>query len=154
MQKIYSVNAFFFLSVITQAQNTVNSSGNTLKADGVTYAYSVGEVTAFSLNEHCVYTPGVIQPTKISVRAPFQQLFDNYHQALLYPNPTSGVVVIETNDPGISMYQITAHDGKIVQTGKFTYTPINLQGVPSGLYLLTLFSKEHKIKQTFKIIKL
>lgn len=147
---------FVFVIVVgsVTAQNAVNVTGNTLVAGQITYAFSVGEVTAFSLNEYCVYTPGIIQPTKTSVKPPFQQLFDNFHQALLYPNPTSGVVVIETNDPGISMYQITAYDGKIVQTGKFTYTPINLQGLPNGLYLMTLFSKEHKMKQTFKIIKL
>lgn len=136
------------------AQNTVNATGKTLVSNQITYAYSVGEVTAFSLNEHCIYTPGVIQPTKISIRAPYQQLFDNFHEALLYPNPTTGIVIIETNDPDISMYQVAAYDGRIVQMGKFNYISINLKALPGGLYLLTLFSKEHKIRQTFKIIKL
>ncbi len=153
--KFFIVTIINFLSgFFVLAQNTINVSGNTLKADGVAYAYSVGEVTGFSLSEHCIYTSGVIQPLKISIRSPYQPLFDNFHQALLYPNPTSGIVIIETNDPDIAMYQITAYDGQIVQTGKFTYTPINLQGLPNGLYLITLFSKDYKMKQSFKIVKL
>lgn len=142
------------MPVSLSAQHAVNVTGNTLVANTITYAYSVGEVTGFSLTDHCIYTPGVIQPTKISVKLPEQKLFDNYHQALVYPNPTTGVVIIETNDPGITEYAVTAYDGKIVQTGKFNYLSINVQGLQKGLYFITLFSTDHKRQQTYKIIKL
>ncbi len=154
MKKIYLFKVFVFLNIMTQAQNTVNISGNTLKADRVTYAYSIGEVTGFPLTKNCVYTPGVIQPTRVSVKPPQQRLFDNYHTALLYPNPTTGVVIIETNEPGITEYTVINYDGKLVQTGKFDYISINIKALPKGLYLITLFSTDHSKHQSYKIIKL
>ncbi len=143
-----------FFSLLANAQKAINVTGKTLRTDSITYAYSVGEITAFQLNGSCLYTPGVIQPTKISVTPPDQKLFDNYHEALLYPNPTRAFIIIEPDDPGIATYQIASYDGKIVRTGKFLYAPINISGLQPGLYLISIFSADYKRKQTFKIIKL
>lgn len=154
MQKSFCLIVFFFAGFTVQAQNTVNISGNTLKTNEVTYAYSVGEVTGFQLTQNCLYTQGVIQPFKQSFRPGNFFLFSNSHQILLYPNPVRDIIVIETNYPDISTYQITAFDGRVVETGKFNYLPINVKRLQSGLYFLTLFSSDYKLKQTFKIMKL
>lgn len=148
---------FFVVTIVPlflSAQHTVNITGKTLVANTTAYAYSIGEAMSFPLNKRCIYTPGVIQPTKNRVKPPEQKLFDDYHKALLYPNPTTGVVIIETNDPRITEYMVSTYDGKVVQTGKFNYFSINVHGLQSGIYLITLFSTDHKTQQTYKIRKL
>jgi len=153
MIKLYSITVFVFLSIITQAQNTVNSSGNTLKADEATYSYSVGEVTGFLLTPDCSYTQGVIQPSKYLMASGYNSFFDSY-EISLYPNPVRDVIIIETNYPGLATFQITAFDGKVVETGNFNYMPINIKQLQSGIYFLTFFSSGYKKKKTFKIMKL
>lgn len=142
------------LPVLVRAQKAVNVTGNTLKAGAITYAYSVGEVIGFSITSNCAYTPGVIQPAKYSFIPGSYFFFDNLHQILLYPNPARDVIIVETNYPDIGTYQITAFDGRVVETGKYTYLPINITRLPSGIYTLTLFSSDYKLKETFKIMKL
>jgi hypothetical protein len=142
------------LPILIQAQKAVNVTGNTIKAGGVTFAYSVGEVTGFSLTPNCRYTQGVIQLATLRFIPGNRFFFDDSHQILLYPNPVRDVIIVETDYPDLGSYRITAFDGKVVVTGKFSYLPINIRQLQSGLYFLTLFSSDFILKETFKIIKL
>ncbi len=54
------------LPQLLQAQKTINVTGNIVKGSEVTYVYSVGEVSGFSLTPNCSYTQGVIQPAKFA----------------------------------------------------------------------------------------
>ncbi len=141
------------LPILVQAQKATNVTGNTLKGNEVTYAYSVGEVIGFSLIPNCAYTQGVIQPAKFSFSAAYKSLFNSY-QISLYPNPARDFILIETDCPDLATYQITAFDGKVVETNKFNYTPIDIRRLQAGIYSLTLFSSDHKKRKTFKIMKL
>lgn len=142
-----------FAPKLLLSQHALNTTGNTLRSDSVSYAFSVGEVTGFSTNRNCLFTSGVIQPAINVFSRSVVGVFSQLHGILFYPNPTHDIVIIETSYPNLSSYQINSIDGKTLETGKFRYAPIHLGRLQAGLYLITLFSADYKIRQTFKIIR-
>lgn len=155
MKKVKFASQYFicFAPKFLLAQHALNATGNTLKSDSISYAFSVGQVTGFTLNEHCLFTPGVIQPAINVFFRSVAGAFGQLHQILFYPNPTPDIITIEISYPDLSTYQITSIDGKISETGKYRYAPLHIGRLPAGLYLITLFSADYKTKQTFKIIR-
>jgi hypothetical protein len=152
MQKIFLFCIFFVSLLRTNAQHALNSCGTTIKDDDISYAFSVGEVSGFSVKPYCTYTQGVIQPRRFLCE-PMKYDYNDLFEAFLYPNPAKDVVIIETDYPDFTAYKIIAADGRLVQSGKFTYTSINIQRLPKVPYLLQLLSSDYKIKKSFKIIK-
>jgi hypothetical protein len=159
MKTIHLITAIFLATIINmlsscfvRAQHTVNSTGSTLKASDVSYAYSVGEVSGFSVKPYCSYTQGVVQPAHF-LCAPVKYQYNDLYELLFYPNPITDLLIIETDYPDFVAYKVFATDGRMVQSGKFSYSPISLKNLPAGFYLIQLLSSDNKIKKSFKILK-
>jgi len=149
-----SIGLFVTLSFycLVKAQSTFNSGGNTLKDSSISYAYSIGEVSGFSVKPYCMYTQGVIQPARF-LCVPVKYEYNDLYEIALYPNPTTGIITIETDYPDFAVYRIFASDGRLVKSAKYTYSPISLITLPRGLYLFQLLSSGYQVIKTFKIIK-
>lgn len=134
-------------------ENAMNTTGNTISGGGTTYTYSVGEVIAFSLSNPCSFTQGVIQPSKWSVVS-INEVFDEKYTVRFFPNPTSDQIAVETDFPDFTRYEILTADGRQVDTGNFTYSPIIGFGkFQTGIYYLRLLSVDATNVKTTKIIK-
>lgn len=70
----------------------------------------------------------------------------------LYPNPTTGLVYIQSENNEPFSYQITDIYGRILQHDLLTNLPIDLSNYANGIYLIQIL-KQHQILQTEKIIK-
>jgi ketopantoate reductase len=76
-------------------------------------------------------------------------------EAVVYPNPTSGLITIEvavSADNPIT-YVVADQNGKLIETGQFSQSsyPINLSNQQTGIYYLRLNDRHGKV--TYKIIK-
>ncbi len=73
----------------------------------------------------------------------------------IYPNPTRGILTIEMAETGIEGSLISLHDlnGKLIlqQPVTITVNEVDLTGVPSGIYFLTILMGNDKGE--WKIIK-
>lgn len=68
--------------------------------------------------------------------------------ALIYPNPTTGLLNIQLADAQETSLVITAVDGKTVANTLFNQqTTINLTGLPAGLYCITLYNGNARYNQ-------
>jgi len=132
-------------------ENAMNATGNTISGGGTTYSYSVGEFAAFSLSS-CLFTQGVIQPSCYCL-VPVTEVFDQKYQSRFYPNPATDQIVVETDFTDFTRYQITTADGRVVESGNFTYSPIGFGKFQSGTYYLRLLSADAMTVKTTKIIK-
>jgi hypothetical protein len=71
----------------------------------------------------------------------------------LYPNPTDGVLHVETNSLDLEMnYQIMNVFGQCLESGTLTSNDISLAHYPTGVYFVKL-SSQNQILKTEKIIK-
>ncbi len=78
---------------------------------------------------------------------------DNRSDVTLYPNPTTGIVHIESSDYEENMsYTITNAFGQCLETGILQSNMLSLEKLPSGIYFVQLSSKNQHIV-TKKIIK-
>ena len=67
----------------------------------------------------------------------------------LYPNPANNQVILSSSMKGVSKYNIQDLTGKNIITGSFNdKTTLNINNLPSGLYMVTLIngSKKHTLK--------
>jgi hypothetical protein len=95
----------------------------------------------------------VIQPSKWTVVS-VAEAFDEKYTARFSPNPTSDQIEVETDFPNFTQYQILTTDGRLVETGNFTYSPIIGFGkFQTGTYYLRLLSADATTVKTTKIIK-
>lgn len=79
------------------------------------------------------------------------ETFDNHLNVKIYPNPTSDILHIETNED-LARYEMYNSIGQIVKKDKLILNSINLNHLPVGTYLLNLFTKKNK-KITLKVVK-
>jgi hypothetical protein len=139
-----------------QAQESTNASGSDATGSGGTVAYSVGQVvytTSSGSNgsvaqgaQHAyeILTVGVKEiELNISLTA--------------FPNPTAENLTLQIsvyNNEKLS-YQLLDMQGKLLSNGQVTaqQTKINLNGLPSATYFISVFTQENKKVQSFKIIK-
>jgi hypothetical protein len=131
--------------------NALNTSGTTGTSGTTTYTYTVGEAVVFS--NSCSFTPGVIQPTCVCTVVSVSEEFDQKHTARFFPNPANSHISIETDFADFTIYTVASVDGKIVASGKFDYSPIDLRKIEAGTYLLRLSTNDNQIFKTVKIIK-
>lgn len=156
---MYKTTLLFFLTIWLcaniQAQtpgylNALNTAGTTGTSGTTTYTYSVGEAIVFS--NSCSFTPGVVQP-RCLLCVPVTEVFDQKYKASFFPNPTNSQVIIETDFMDFATYTVSSVDGRILETGKFNYSPIDLGKIEPGTYFLRLSTSDNQIFKTVKIIK-
>lgn len=140
----------------TIAQESANSTGGDATGSGGTVAYSVGQVvyttnTSSNGNEaqgvqhaYEIYTLGV-EETEIN------------SSLIAFPNPTSENVTLQLSDYNNEnlTYQLFDMQGKQLSNGNIVaqQTQINMFGLPSATYVVTVVNEDYKKVQSFKIIK-
>ena len=139
------------------AQQTINVAGNSAVIYGMTFDYSIGEMTVVSTAKtgNLIVTQGLLQPQTSTGNANTTNA-DNQHLSSMagkiniYPNPTSNVLYIETKDQSIGTlnYQLFDASGKLVasskelqQEGSNKYS-FNLQSFASGNYFLMIHKSD------------
>ena len=140
-----------------QAQQALNTSGGIIPiSDNNRIEFSMGEVVTNitgnpGLNNY--FTAGVIQPWYALGVNMEESDFDDYYYIRVYPNPVSQSLKIETNFTRFQTFQFTNMLGEKLRSGSFDYSPLKLQWMVTGVYILTLTSDDRLISKTIKIVK-
>lgn len=134
------------------AQQTMNVAGNSAKINGMSFEYSIGEMTIVSTerNANLIVTQGMLQPSSIASQPQTtpngNNLNDLADQIKVYPNPSQNILFVETYETQVGDYSYQLFDGlgKIVlsQSGQ-TVIGLNkfslyLQSFAGGAYYLML----------------
>ncbi|MBK6904974.1 MAG: T9SS type A sorting domain-containing protein [Saprospirales bacterium] len=82
-----------------------------------------------------------------------REFFDDLYAFKCFPNPVGDVLLVETNYPDFTDIQFFSMDGSVVREAPFQYNQIDCQGLPAGMYLVRLSSKNKPESKTFKLIK-
>jgi hypothetical protein len=137
------------------AQESFNSSGNTIVGSNGSISYSVGQsfyTTNTGTDGYLIQ--GVQQPFEISVINS-----DNLTKVDLlistYPNPTTDFLILKFDElPNNSIYQLYGINGDLLKSDKLENqeTLINVVDLNNSIYLLKV-SINNKPVKTFKIIK-
>ncbi|MBK6622448.1 MAG: T9SS type A sorting domain-containing protein [Saprospirales bacterium] len=136
-----------------QAQEVLNAAGQTIALPGGTVEYSVGEVATLTINPTGqAYTQGFIQPYYYLIDNT-REVFDDLYAFKCFPNPVGDVLLVETNYPDFTDIQFFSMDGSVVREAPFQYNQIDCQGLPAGMYLVRLYSKNKPESKTFKLFK-
>ncbi len=134
------------------SQQTLNVAGNSAQINGMTFDYSIGEMTIVSTerNANFIVTQGLFQPhgsVSAANDAPSNTaLSDLSDNIKVYPNPTQNILFVETYETQAADYSYQLMDGlgKVVlnkegQTriglNKFV---LDLQSLAAGTYYLML----------------
>jgi hypothetical protein len=143
---------FTLLCLNVFAQQTLNVAGNSAKINGMSFEYSIGEMTIVSTehNANLIVTQGMLQPSNVPDKTQTSPSVNNLNdladQIKVYPNPTQNILFVETFETQIGDYSYQLFDGvgKIVlsQSGqtikglnKFSF---DLQSFAGGNYYLML----------------
>ncbi len=154
--QLFKTTLFLFgaLSALQgMSQTTINVTGNSAVIHGMTFDYSIGEMTIVSTakSANLIVTQGLLQP-QASTGSSNTTDSDNQHISSMagminvYPNPTSHVLYIETKDQqaGDFKYQFFDATGKLVASSKELQKEgankysFNLQSFASGSYFLMI----------------
>ena len=149
----FSLCLIFGISSEATAQQTINVAGNSAVIYGMTFDYSIGEMTVVSTAKsgNLIVTQGLLQPHNSTGSANTTNA-DNQHirsmagMINVYPNPTSNILYIETKDEqaGQFIYQLFDATGKLVASSKEMQKEgankysFNLQSFASGSYFLMI----------------
>ena len=149
----FSLCLLFGISREASAQQTINVAGNSAVIHGMTFDYSIGEMTVVSTEKsgNLIVTQGLLQP-QTSTGSANTTNADNQHLSSMagminvYPNPTSNVLYIETKDQqaGDFKYQLFDAAGKLVASSKEMQKEgankysFSLQSFASGSYFLMI----------------
>lgn len=159
LQIIFILFCFVLNMGTANAQNATVSTGGTVIGSSGTISYSIGQIAVQTISDGTfAMSEGVQQPYEITFIG-----VDDYPNiklcAKLYPNPTSGLVVLAVE--GMELYSerikgnLTDMQGKILKQLIISEenTALDISDMPTGTYMLTLHQKGELLK-TFKIVKL
>lgn len=141
---------FSLLSTVSFSQQTLNVAGHSAKINGMSFDYSIGEMTLISTerNPNLIVTQGLLQPSGPGSAASdassgntLNQLADRIQ---VYPNPTQHELFVETYETVIADYGLNLFDGAgkivlsregktVVGVNRFT---LDLQSLAGGTYYL------------------
>ncbi|MFT7252450.1 MAG: hypothetical protein ACI9FW_002212 [Flavobacterium sp.] len=156
MRKSNTLLFLLFTAVAVQAQDAVVVSGGNATGIGGSSSYSVGQ---------SVYTTNT--DTTGSVLQGVQQAFEIFTltnsdftalslTAVMYPNPATDKIVLSLKNSDFFdlSYVLFDFNGKAIATGlvQQTETPITIQNLPLGVYILKVNQNSTALK-AFKIIK-
>lgn len=150
------------------AQNTLNVSGNSAKINGMTFDYSIGEMTLVSTEyqSNFIITQGLLQADQSSSGQSTSPSDLNQWQNLVkvYPNPSDNLVYAEwqADKTADCAYQLFDATGKVVLKGNYQQLSGNnkirleLQSLAAGTYYLMLsglVAEDAQEQFSFKIQK-
>ncbi|GHT31530.1 hypothetical protein FACS189434_01450 [Bacteroidia bacterium] len=160
MKKLYFLFAGL-LSLNIQAQTSVNAGGGDAANGEVSLSYSIGQVfyePFATVGGAIKAAPGVQQTydiVEITPPNPPDGLGDiSQGDIKLYPNPTTDYLVLSLSDSRNIKAALFDLAGHLLKTAEITslQTQIDVQHLPAGAYLLTLYYNNVEIK-IFKIVK-
>ncbi len=127
------------------AQQTLNASGQSVNVHGMTFDYSIGEMTLVhsASSPSLIITQGLLQPV---YGGKGNTINSNADVIRVYPNPTTNEVFVDFTMPVDGFYTLQLYDalGKVLdkQNGAFTIginkVRISLASFASGSYYLLL----------------
>lgn len=141
---------FTFLTTDSFAQQTLNVTGHSAKINGMSFDYSIGEMTLVSTerNPNLIVTQGLLQPSGQGSSAndgtagnALNELADRIQ---VYPNPTQHELFVESYETVVADYGLNLFDGAgkvvmsregktVVGMNRFT---LDLQSLAGGTYYL------------------
>lgn len=160
ISRINLLNTIVALTIITHisySQESTNTTGGDIQNASGTVNYSIGQVVyEYHYGPTGQVAEGVQQPFEISEVLSVDSETLNEMNIGIYPNPTSGLIVIEIENTDIKEMNLELKD----LNGKQLYSVQQLQSVnnldisvlPSGLYFLEI-SKDQMATKTYKIQK-
>ena len=154
-KKRMTIITFLLLGIgVTNAQETVTTTGGEASGTGGTASYSVGQVvytTATGTNGSVAQ--GVQQPYEISTTVGIKETSINLELSV-YPNPTTDYLTLKVADFETLNFQLIDLQGKIIENKKVTAsnTTIKMGALPKAVYFLNV-TKGNQLIKTFKVIK-
>ncbi len=149
---------FLFLSLPSfsqiQVNQTVNPAGGNGGNSDVSLDWSVGQIAVSTLeNDQSIIKQGLLQEN-ILVTQTVQHLEDPV-EIKVFPNPTSGKLVITISGKNSLVYNLTDSFGKLVLKGQYVdnENTLDIKSLPPGEYFLNISDTNHNVN-TYKIIKL
>lgn len=155
MKKQHLSTVLFFLPFLIFCQTSTSSSGGSANGNG-TVTYTIGQ-TLYTTNiaNNGSVSQGIQQSLEIFVLSNPENKFINLN-AITYPNPTKGKLVLELSSTNLSKLSYTLFDlkGRLLLRGniKGKNTIIDIEKYASGVYLLKI-DHQNKEMKTFKVIK-
>ena len=150
-----SLNIVFVLglSILGNAQQSVDASGGYGKSAGYSFVYSLGEIGTVTLGSKGVWyaTGGVIQPDG----GVGTYVKDNLtHRFSIYPVPTGGELHFQPAIPDGADFEIYSMEGVLVSVGKLYGNKVKLHHLSAGAYFMFVSSNLDKQKIKFNFIRM
>ncbi len=140
------------------AQEALPAAGGEATGTDGSASYTIGQTvykTIEGTNGNSA-VEGVQQPYEISIVTAIENTKDIILEFYAYPNPTSGILKLRTNDRDLRniSYRLFDMNGKLLKTDeiKGSETLINMQNLVPSVYFIKVTENDRMIK-TFKIIK-
>jgi hypothetical protein len=154
--EVILVFVLLLLSVLSQAQESTNTSGGEATGSGGSVSYSVGQVV-YTTNSGSSgsLAQGVQHAYEIFVVG----VNDSQSNISLnaYPNPTTDVLTLQISNYNSEklIYQLYDLNGKLISSEQITapQTQINTAKLSTSTYFIDVLNQENKKEQSFKIIK-
>ena len=157
-KKAMTIITFLLLGIgVTNAQETVTTTGGEASGTGGTVSYTVGQVL-YNTNSGTSNSEaqGVQQPYEISIVVGIEAQQGISLLCQVYPNPSTNYLVLEVENYDLKdlHYQLLDVSGKLLKSKRIesTTSTISMKSYVPSVYLLQVIS-ESTIIQTFKIIK-
>jgi len=154
----FSAVLLFGLGIIgIQAQEAIPVSGGNASGSGGSASYTIGQMVYTTNNGTSgTVAEGVQQPFEILVETGIDEAIGINLICTVYPNPTSGFLILEVKDFELSNLHFQLYDinGKLLQNQKIASKQIfidMINFVPSTYFVKVL--EANKEVKTFKIIK-
>ncbi len=158
--KQFKISLIFLLGLgltNSQAQESLNTTGNNDSNNNGSVSYSVGQITyQTNTGTNGSVIEGVQQPYKISVVTDIEEAKNINLSIAAYPNPTTNYLTLEVKNFELSNlnFQLLDIRGKLLQKKKITdsQTKIIMNNLVPATYFVKIIQKNKEVK-TFKIIK-
>lgn len=106
------------------------------------------------LNADLTEVPITIKRGIVSISISSSTLDNLTYEVKLYPNPTTGIVNIESNGMKIEFVNVITQDGKLVLSkNDFDIQYLDLSGLPSGIYTIKMGNNDTTIDERIVLIE-
>lgn len=146
ISSILLVLAAHMMSAQDLSPEVVATAGETFSSNSLTLDWTLGEIMTESYSGTIVLTQGFHQPDNNTTS--LEDLASLFGTIKVYPNPTTDLIVIETEQAGgldLLLYDMT---GRTVlhKNVSASSSQLNLSGLPDGTYLLRLSDGQQAIR--------
>ena len=140
----------------TISKQVIGPGGATFENGNNKLSYTAGEVVVGAMtDEDGTFQLGNGYYPSLNLSTLYTESPELQLQVKVYPNPVTEAIYITHPTEQFFEVNITDVSGKqILQTGHQKQQPLSVQSLTSGIYFITVTTKESKQTNTYKIIKL